>query len=329
MLGSMRLHWIAYSLVVGIALAAELSPPRDVPRSDQIIWTDPGDMTTKDFANGPGGAELVPKAPFQFVEEDMGGSSPKLKLRDANDQLWDAKFGPEVHSDIFSSRLAWSVGYTVEPSYFVATGRIEGLRPLKRPNPFVRGDGTFQDARFQYRGQKAKFSTRYGWSWVNNPFQGTHELNGLKIMIMLTSDWDDKDSRDTGRDSNTAIFEDTSSGHMQFLYFIPDWGGSMGKWGGVAARDKWDCSGYSHQTPDFVQGGGGALKWGYQGQHTSDMTNGIRAEDVQWLMQYLGKISDAQLRTALVAAGARPDEIECFSGAVRERIQKLQSIAGE
>lgn len=43
------------------------------------------------------------------------------------------------------------------------------------------------------------------WSWNANPFVGTHELNGLKILMMLTSNWDAKDARD-GEGSNTAVY---------------------------------------------------------------------------------------------------------------------------
>ena len=47
----------------------------------------------------------------------------------------------------------------------------------------------------------------HGWAWHDNPFVGTHELNGLKILMMLVSNWDNKDVRDVARGSNTAIFE--------------------------------------------------------------------------------------------------------------------------
>ena len=47
----------------------------------------------------------------------------------------------------------------------------------------------------------------HGWAWHDNPFVGTPELNGLKILMMLMSNWDNKDVRDVARGSNTAIFE--------------------------------------------------------------------------------------------------------------------------
>ena len=47
----------------------------------------------------------------------------------------------------------------------------------------------------------------HSWAWNDNPFVGTRELHGLKMLVMLLSNWDTKDRRDVARGSNTAIFE--------------------------------------------------------------------------------------------------------------------------
>jgi hypothetical protein len=103
----------------------------------------------------------------------------------------------------------------------------------------------------------------------------------------------------------------------------------MGKWGGTFTWTKWDCSGYADQTKDFVKrDDDGSLKWGFNGKHKDDLTSGISVSDVQWLLQYLGRITDDQLRVGLVASGATSDETECYSRALRQRIDTLQSLAG-
>ena len=58
----------------------------------------------------------------------------------------------------------------------------------------------------------------------STPFIGTPELGGLKILMMLLSDWDNKDARDAEkRGTNTAIYQ-----HANLMYyFIDDWGGAM------------------------------------------------------------------------------------------------------
>jgi hypothetical protein len=43
--------------------------------------------------------------------------------------------------------------------------------------------------------------------------------------------------------------------------------------------------------------------------------------DVQWLLQYLGKITDAQLRIGLEASGASPEETASYARSLRQRIQ--------
>ena len=52
--------------------------------------------------------------------------------------------------------------------------------------------------------------------------------------------------------------------------------------------------------------------------------------DVAWLMQYLGRITDGQLRAALPpSSGASPEETECFTAAIRSRIESLRSVSGQ
>ena len=101
----------------------------------------------------------------------------------------------------------------------------------------------------------------------------------------------------------------------------------MGKWGHVYNRTKWDCKGYTEQTPGLVKGvHNGLVDWGYTGQHTEDAVKGIQVSDVAWLMRYLGRVTDSQLRAGLRASGGTPDETECFTRAVRARITELRRV---
>jgi hypothetical protein len=112
-------------------------------------------------------------------------------------------------------------------------------------------------------------------------------------------------------------------------YLIVDWGGSMGRWGGnVVTRGRWDAAGFAAQTPQFVTGvTNGFVQFGYTGQRTADARSSIRAEDIAWLNQYLGRITDDQLRAALDASGATSEETESFATSLRARITQLQSVA--
>ena len=146
---------------------------------------------------------------------------------------------------------------------------------------------------------------------------------------MLISNWDNKDQRDVARGSNTAIYVTrVSRWKREAQYLIVDWGGSMGRWGGtLVTRGRWDHAGFAAQTPQFVTGvSSGFVQFGYSGQRTADARADIRVEDVQWLCRYLGRITDAQLRAALTASGATPEETESFATSLRDRIRQLQTV---
>jgi hypothetical protein len=83
----------------------------------------------------------------------------------------------------------------------------------------------------------------------------------------------------------------------------------------------------ARQTPELVVGTeNGTVRWGYGGQRTSDAAAGITIEDVRWLVQYVGRISNEQIRRGLEASGATAAEVEGFSRALRSRIARLQEI---
>jgi hypothetical protein len=293
-----------------------------------VLWQNPGPVEQLDLAGGPGGVALAPAPPFTFVEEDTSGSNPKIQVRDARGVEWGVKWGNEVNAEVFTSRLAWAVGYFVEPSYYVATGKIEGVTTLVRAREYVAADGTFKDARFELKAKRLKkFAGEDSWRWDRNLFGGSRELNGLRVMMMLVSNWDSKDERDADRGSNTKIYVFETRDGSEFRYVVSDWGGSMGKWGGVMKREKWDCEGFAKQTPGFVLGvSDGLVRFGYEGQHTDAIRDGITVSDVRWLLGYLTKLSDKQIREALRASGASAKEEECFARSIRDRIAQLQAI---
>ncbi len=308
---------------------------KNLPPGKNILWQDPGNVAALDFVTGVAGNAHRPQPPFHFVEEEMSGTNPKVKVKDAKGVAWSVKWGEEARPSVFSTRLAWACGYNVETEYFVGAGEIRGAHNLKRAANQIRGDGHFIDARFQLRSDKPKFLSEYNWSWIDNPFMGSPQLNGLKILIMLLSNWDTKDARDMTKagqsgtaDSNLAIFAQLEPSPPHYLYLVSDWGATLGHWGaGPGGRSKWDCKAYSADTPDFVQGvDNGIVKWGYSGKHNDDITKNIRVSDVEWLMQYLGQVTDEQLRRGLAASNAPPEELQCFLTSIRRRITALQSI---
>lgn len=324
-------------LLLALAVASTVCPSELKHRhAIEIIWQDPGNVSRRDLVLGPGGRAMMPRAPLHFIEEELAGTNPKIKVRDHNGREWSVKWGPEAYASPFSSHLVWACGYEVEVEYFVARGRVHGAHDLTRAAAFVKPDGSFQDARFQLRSKSPKFLKDSNWAWTNNPFQGTPQFNGLRIMMMLLSNWDAKDARNfandgTGHgraDSNLGIFE-AHGKPVRYIYAVTDWGATLGKWSPVPLmRTKWDSKGFAQQTPDFVKGvQNGEVQWGFAGTHNPDITRGIRVTDVRWLLQYLGRVTDAQLRNGLVASGATPQDTEIFARALRDRIRQLERIA--
>ena len=294
-----------------------------------ILWQPPGAIGLNDWIWGAGGEVRAPKPPFEFVDEDFHGTNPKIRVRDAKGDQWTVKFGGENHGDVFASRLLFALGYLTQPNYYVAGGTISGVHDLKRAKPFVGRDGSFRFARFKLRDHKMlKQVEGDGWSWNDNPFVGTPQLNGLKILMMLTSNWDAKDARD-GEGSNTSIFAQPKADAGPRYYAFDDWGATMGKSGGFFERDKWDPEGYQAQTRNFARlAPGGRIEWGYRGKHDSDITSGISVDDVRWLLTYLSRITDEQLRAGLRASGATEPDIATYTRSLRERIAQLQRLAG-
>ena len=139
--------------------------------------------------------------------------------------------------------------------------------------------------------------------------------------MLLVSNWDTKKS-------NLAIFEDGSADEPRYLYADVDWGASLGAWGNLFSWSKWDCKGFEKQSPKFVKGvENGELSWGFKGKNRKDMTTNISQHDVRWILQYLGRITDEQIRTGLAASGASPQQTECYTRALRQRIGQLQQAA--
>src|SRR6185503_5936378 len=80
------------------------------------------------------------------------------------------------------------------------------------------------------------------WSWFKNPFTGTKELSGLKVMMALINNWDLKEI-------NNAIYQEKSADGPR--YVVSDLGASFGETGNPATRSKSDVSDYSDSR--FIQ----------------------------------------------------------------------------
>src|SRR5215212_1123986 len=172
-----------------------------------ILWQRPDDVSTRDLYLGPGGTAMRPDLRrITFIKEAKGGYSKKYEVRDASGREWVAKIGNEAQSETSAVRLLWGLGYVTEVNYLV-------------PRVTIPGKGTFTNVRFEARPDNWK---RVGeWKWKTNPFTGTQELQGLKIMMALINNWDLKDS-------NNEILQLRGNNGNELRYIISDLGATFG-----------------------------------------------------------------------------------------------------
>ena len=69
------------------------------------------------------------------------------------------------------------------------------------------------------------------------------------------------------------------------------------------------------------------MRFGYRGQHTAGFSDDISIEAVHWFLGYLDQVSEDQMRQGLRASGATPEQEECFTAELLERIRQLRKAA--
>lgn len=288
-----------------------------------MLWRDPGNIGSKDLFWGNASQSTVPRPPLKFVEEDSQGTQPKVEVTDANGDKWKVKFGEEVHAEIAATRLLWAFGYGAEETYFVPSGKIEGITSLKRAKEYIAADGSFKNARFERRAKNIE-RTKTAWAWGDNPFVGTKELSGLGILMTMINNWD------TRRVSKNNIVMRVSApdGTLEDWYIVEDVGSSFGKMGRypIVKRGRWDLEDF--KTQKFIDGvSGNTLDLHYKGGARS--INKVPIEHARWFARLASQLSEQQVRRAFEAAGATPAEVAGFSARLMEKIRELQTAVSE
>ena len=283
-----------------------------------VLWVDPGDIARRDLYWGNGGAKGAPQAPFTFVEEDLEGTNPKVRVKDARGTTWKVKFaggrGNEVHADIAAGRLAWALGYFTEENYFVAGGRIERLGPLSRAAAVIQRDGRFQHARFEKR-PAGLVKTDGRWSLADNPFRGSQELSGLKLLTALLHHWDLKYD-------NFGVMASGPASSAEHRFVLIDLGATFGRMarGLLGDRTKWNLEHYRGQ--DFLAGADGhALKLNHRSCHPFDQN--IPIEHARWFASLVSQLQEGQVRRAFEASGANAGEVAGFTAVFTAKVAEL------
>jgi len=316
--------FLAWLLLVASAFAQTGAKQR-------VLWIDPGNISSRDLRYGVGGKEHVPQPPVKFLDEDKGGTNPKFEVRDQAGTKWKVKLGVESKPEVAASRLLWAVGYFANENYFVPDLEVDGLKHLKRGRQFQKGDHV-ESARLQRHPRGEKVGK---WGWRHNPFKGTREFDGLRVLMALISNWDLKAD-------NNAIYEDQNHTGVED-YEVSDVGTAFGTSGKTYTSDlsKSNIEAYRKHKfvskvtadhvdlnfpthPSFIHFFEFPFFWGQIANHW--IGRHIPRDHVEWIASLLAQLTPEQIRDAFRAAGYPPNQVEEYAQAVEARIADLKKI---
>src|SRR5215472_1141153 len=327
-----------------------LSKQRYESRETQaVLWREPTDMASRNLFYGPGGKKDQPQGTtFAYEKEDLHGTNPKFDVRDQDNVKWRVKLGEEARPETVATRLLWAVGYSTDEDYFVERIQVNGMQAVsrkrrKRMRGLLDSDGTMHDVRLKrYSKDEKKVGT---WQWRKNPFTGSRELNGLRVMMAVINNWDLTD------DNNSIYEEEKCDGAAKQqqdsddlrVYVVSDVGASFGTTGRVRDRAVAKGNSDSYRRSKFISKIGRdyvdfavpsreswvlvvnpkeyirrfRLRW--IGRH-------IPRSDAKWVGRLLASLSTEQVRDAFRAAGYSPEQVDQFSEVVAQRIAELNDL---
>jgi hypothetical protein len=322
-----------------VAFAQKKAGKEKKPQGTPIIWRDPGNIPSRDLSYGPGSERLAPLAPFKFMEEDKDGESPKFAVKDARGVEWRVKLGPEAQSETVATRLVWAVGYFAEEAYYFDRVRINNLPRLSRGRQYVENREFVRGVRFEPRRKNVKRGPE--WDWDNNPFKGTRELSGLKVLMILLNNFD-------ARKANNGILYVMNERRRRTdaRYTVTDLGATLGRAGGLGGkRTKNNLKDFL--STEFVRGveDDGSVEFDYDTRPTKlgmftifyppyylgevkkeKSMRGIPDVHARWIGSLLSQLSDEQLRDAFRAASYDEATMEGYVRSLRERINQLTRL---
>jgi hypothetical protein len=319
-----------YKIIYFTFLALFLALPVFAQQTGHAIalWRDCGDISALDLLGGPGSEDRQPGTDFAFIRETEGGTSPKFEVEDENGARWKVKLGREAKSETAATRLVWAAGYLVDQDYYRPQINVKGMKQLSRGREYVSGNGVVREARLERQDGGTKLEN---WSWYDNPFVGTREFNGLRVMMALINNWDLKEV------NNDIYGGDGAEGR----YVISDLGASLGRTGNSFARSRGVMKDYKgtrfikKATPeyvDFVMNSRPFIltifNFPYYLFRTrmESVAKHIPIADARWLGSRLGQLSLEQIRDCFRAAGFSPAEVDSYAIVVMQRIAALKAL---
>jgi hypothetical protein len=288
-----------------------------------VLWQPPTDIACRDLYYGIGGPAGAPdtSTAFTYVRRSTSGTQKKIIVEDIHGREWTVKFGPEARPETTATRIVWAVGYHVDQDYFVPYARIVGQENIHaRDVRFERRDDGFKDIG--------------NWKWKDNPFLGTLEFEGLKVVMALLKNWDIKKS------NNEILTRKKAEGPC--IYYISDLGATLGMtatfWNKMPSlgdlppsspfstgKAKGNPTAFAHERfIDEVRGG--RVYFHSHRTRFRETHNGVSVASARWMGNLLGSLSDKQLTDAFCAGGFDDAETRLYVSVLRARIMQLQRL---
>ena len=281
------------------------------PTAEQVaeLWVQP--ETERDLFWGVGGEGLKPdpSLTYKVLEVKRAGFSMGLTVHGPDGRKWSAKMPPEAPTEVVASRLLWGVGYHQPPIYYVGRWNADGA-PEKNPQLPAR----FRESKPDFHGLDANGT----WSYYENPFVGTKEMNGLLMLQVMLGNSDLKDEQNALYKLKEP-FEGAST-----WYVARDLGQSFGRTGVIDAP-RGDIKVFE-ETP-FIKGvAGGHVRFDYRGRH-GRLIDHITPDDVRWICGKLERLTDRQWDNAFRAGGYAPQIAARFITRFKQKIAEGMAIA--
>ena len=203
-----------------------------------------------------------------------------------------------------ASRIVWGAGFHQAPIYYLTEWTAE---KATSPNPQL-------PARF-----REKSPDLHGldggdpWSYYENPFVGTRELNGLLVLQIMLGNSDLKDQQNV-----LYKLAEPFEGAKEW-YVARDLGQAFGRTGVIDAP-RGDPAVFE-QTP-FIKGvANGKVEFDYRGRHKKLFAD-ITPADVRWICSQLQRLTDDQWQDAFRAGGFAKSVADRFIRRMKQKIDE-------
>ena len=276
------------------------------PNAEQLAQLHVQPERDRDLFHGVGGKKLAPdpKAAYSVIEIKRAGFSRGYTVIGPGDREWSAKFPPEANTEITASRLLWGIGYHQPPIYLLNEWTAE---KATSPNPQL--PARFREKKPDLHGLDAGDP----WSYYQNPFVGTRQLNGLLALQAMLGNSDLKEAQ------NVVYKLDKEFEGATRWYVARDLGQTFGRTG-VLEAPRGDIEVFE-ATP-YIRGvENGKVRFDYRGRHKALFEN-ITPADVRWACERLNGLTDQQWKDAFRAGGFDESEAARFIRRMKQKISE-------